>query len=92
MGLLDMGGAQPSQPQGGLLGGYQPQAQAQGGQGGAMAQMPPELLKAIAQIREASPEEQQAFMQKISAMIQSNVKDPAQAKQALEQIAQALQG
>lgn len=88
MGLLDMGGAQPSQPQGGLLGGMQ------GGQpqGVALAQMPPELLRAIAQLRDGSPEEKQEFMQKISTMIQSSVKDPEQARQALEQIAQALQG
>ncbi|MES2323287.1 MAG: hypothetical protein V4633_13565 [Pseudomonadota bacterium] len=88
MGLLDgMLQGQQAQPQqgGGLLasmGGAQQPAQD--------GQMPPEMMEAIQQMKGASPEERQQFIQQVTQAIQSAPKDPAQKEQVMQQFMQAM--
>lgn len=58
---------------------------------GGLPPMPPELVQAIQQVKQAPPEQQQAFMQQIMEKIQAMPKPPEQIAQAIQQFTQAMQ-
>jgi hypothetical protein len=93
MGLLDgmMAQGAPQQPQGGLLGGMAAgQLQAQGA-APAGGQMPPEMMQAIQQMKQADPATKQRFMQEVLQSIQASGKPPELVQQVIQQFTQAMQ-
>ena len=84
MGLLDMQqpqqAQQPQQPQGGLLAGAPGQAN-----------LPPEMIRVIEQIKQAPPEQQRAMVEQIIEKIKAMPKSPQEIEQAIQQFIQAVQ-
>jgi hypothetical protein len=84
-GLLDMQGAQApmQQPmQGGLLGSMQQPSS---------AQMPPEMMKVVEQIKSLPPDQKNMAAQNIIEKIQQMPKSPQEKQQAIQQFMAAVQ-